>query len=149
VAYRTHGGIRFPSALGIQAAVLAALTFAVCGDAAVQAQERRVTLTVKPVLCITDRQNESCTLTILVAWRTDAAGTFCLHNDVADAPIQCWQLASSGSVMEQRVVASTLRYWLTDGTNGARIAEASLEVLTTESADRRRNRQRRHVWDIL
>jgi Protein of unknown function (DUF3019) len=132
----------------ILAAALALMTFAASGAAA-QTEDRRVTLTVKPVLCITDRQNESCALSILVVWRADAAGTFCLHNDLVEGPVRCWQRAVTGMVMEDRVVEQTFRYWLTDGTTDVRLAEATLDVMTAESDDRRRHRRRRHVWDIL
>jgi hypothetical protein len=114
-----------------------------------EAQDRRVTLTVKPVLCITDRREESCALTILVAWRSDVPGSFCLHNALVETPLQCWERASTGMVVEERIIKDPLRYWLTDGDSETPVAEAELDVLTMESDDRRRHRQRRHVWDIL
>jgi hypothetical protein len=52
-------------------------------------------------------------------------------------------------VVEDRVVQATFRYWLTDSVSDTRLAEATLDVMTTESDDRRRQRARRHVWDIL
>ena len=113
------------------------------------AQDGRVTLSVRPVLCITDGREDSCAISILVTWRSDDAGAYCLHSDLAQEPLRCWQLAASGMIAEERVIEETFSYWLTDGTSGARLAEATLEVMTTESDDRRRNRRRRHVWDIL
>jgi hypothetical protein len=52
-------------------------------------------------------------------------------------------------IIEDRVVDETFRYWLTDGESDSRLAEATLDVMSTESDDRRRHRRRRHVWDIL
>ncbi len=130
------------------AVVLAVLALA-CTQAVAQTQQPRVTLTVKPVLCITDSREESCELSILVVWRSDSAGRYCLHNDLARQPIQCWQLASAGMVVEDRVVDETFHYWLTNGETDARLAEATLDVMSTETDDRRRQRRRRHVWDIL
>ncbi|HEX6996553.1 MAG TPA: DUF3019 domain-containing protein [Gammaproteobacteria bacterium] len=126
-----------------------ALIVAAATSAAAQTPERHVTLTVKPVLCITDRREATCDLSILVSWHSDRAGSYCLHSDLADGPIQCWQLAESGMVVEERAVRETFSYWLTAGASGARLAEATLDVLSMESDDRRRNRRRRHVWDIL
>ncbi|HEY8519690.1 MAG TPA: DUF3019 domain-containing protein [Gammaproteobacteria bacterium] len=131
-----------------QAAALALIASA-AWSAAAQTPERHVTLTVKPMLCITDRREESCNLSILVSWRSDRAGSYCLHSDLADGPIQCWQIAESGTVVEERVVRETFKYWLTAGASGTRLAEATLDVMSVESDDRRRNRRRRHVWDIL
>jgi hypothetical protein len=134
----------------VRNSALAALVFAVTGlDAGSHAQERRVTLSVRPLLCITDSREEPCELSILVTWRSDRAGSFCLHNELSSEPIQCWQRAASGMVVEERAVRETFSYWLTDGLSDARLAEATLDVMTTESGDRRRHRPRRHVWDIL
>jgi hypothetical protein len=114
----------------------------------VRAQEGGATLTVKPVLCVTDRREEGCPLSITVSWRSDDEGDYCLHSELADRPIRCWESAAAGMVVEERVIRETFSYWLTNGAN-ATLAEATLELLTTDSDDRRRNRRRRHVWDIL
>jgi hypothetical protein len=128
---------------------LPAIALAACAASGVLAQEPRVTLSVKPVLCITDSREESCSLSILVSWRSTRAGSYCLHNELATGPLRCWQLAESGMHVEERVVDQTFRYWLADGASQARLAEATLDVLSASTDDRRRNRQRRHVWDIL
>ena len=130
---------------------LAVALFALAdGGSAVRAQEPpEVSLSVKPVLCITDSREHSCALSILVSWRSNRAGRFCLHNDFSDGPLRCWELAEAGMHVEERVVEDTFRYWLVDGTSEARLAEASLDVMSADSDDRRRQRQRRHVWDIL
>ena len=112
------------------------------------AEEAVPTLTVKPVLCVTDRREEGCALSITVSWQSEHAGDFCLHSDRAEEPLRCWQGAAMGALAEELVIYETYTYWLTDRAN-ARLAEATLELLTTESDDRRRNRRRRHVWDIL
>lgn len=126
-----------------------ALAVAAAIGGAAAAQDLRVTLTVKPMLCITDKREESCALSILVSWRSNRAGSFCLHNDFTSAPLRCWQLAEAGMVVEERVVTDTFRYWLTGDGSTARVAEATLDVMSADTDDRRRQRQRRHVWDIL
>src|SRR5690606_15231091 len=58
-------------------ALAAAMALAtIAGGAAVEAQGRRATLTVKSVLCITDRREETCAISVLVAWRSDGAGRY-------------------------------------------------------------------------
>ena len=113
------------------------------------AQDLRVTLSVKPMLCITDSREESCALSILVSWRSNRAGSFCLHNDFSTEPLRCWETAAAGMIVEERVVQDTFRYWLTGNASDTRVAEATLDVMSAASEDRRRQRQRRHVWDIL
>lgn len=130
---------------GAALALLAAIA-ATGGHA--RAQDGNATLSVKPVLCVTDRREEGCPLSITVSWRSESEGDYCLHSDLADEPLRCWEDAAAGTIVEERVIRETFRYWLTNGAN-AKLAEATLELLTTESDDRRRNRRRRHVWDIL
>lgn len=134
----------------LRAAIAAVAAFAAIAGwpAAARAQENEATLTVKPVLCVTDRREEGCPLSITVSWQSDDEGDYCLHSDLADDPIRCWEGAAAGTVVEERVIHETFNYWLTNGAN-ATLAEATLELLTTDSDDRRRNRRRRHVWDIL
>ena len=129
------------------AAIVVAAAALGSGTAA-RAQDDEATLTVKPVLCVTDRREEGFPLSITVSWRSDDEGDYCLHSDLADGPIRCWEGAAAGTIVEERVVHETFNYWLTNGAN-ATLAEATLELLTTDSDDRRRNRRRRHVWDIL
>lgn len=120
------------------------------GGAPALAQDPRVSLSVKPMLCITDSREETCALSILVSWNSSRAGRYCLHNDFSDGrPLRCWELAEAGMHVEERVVQETFSYWLVDGTSNARLAEATLDVLSADSNDRRRHRQRRHVWDVL
>ncbi len=114
----------------------------------VAAEETAPMLAVKPVLCVTDRRDEGCALSITVSWQSHDSGDYCLHSDLADEPLRCWQDAAAGAFIEELVIYETFTYWLTNSAN-ARLAEATLELLTTESDDRRRNRRRRHVWDIL
>ncbi len=125
-----------------------ALLVVVAGFGA-RAQDLRVTLNVKPMLCITDSREESCALSILVSWRSNRAGSFCLHSELATEPLRCWETAEAGMLVEERVVQDTFRYWLTGDGSSGRVAEATLDVMSAETDDRRRQRQRRHVWDIL
>jgi len=132
----------------VAAFALAALGLA-AAIATATGQPRRATLSVKPVLCITDRREEGCATSVLVVWRSDGAGNYCLHSELAAEPLRCWQLAASGMLMEELVVQQTFSYWLTDAASGARLAEATFDVMTTDADDRRRSRRRRHVWDFL
>src|SRR5690606_2201359 len=81
-----------------------------CCGSAVRAQEKEATLTVKPVLCVTDRREEGCPLSITVSWRSNDEGDYCLHSDLADEPIRCWEGAAAGTVVEERVIHETFSY---------------------------------------
>lgn len=113
------------------------------------AEEPDVSLTVKPTLCITDQREDHCVLEIVVAWRSSEPGDYCLHSELEGEPLRCWTLASDGTLVDERSVGESFRYWITADDSAARLAEASLDVMTADSDDRRRQRPRRHVWNIL
>ena len=114
-----------------------------------QAESGPVKLSVKPVLCITDKRNQNCAMSFLVRWQSEELGFYCLYNDFSAAPLDCWEEESSAALEEDRVVDRSFSYWLTDRNFAVRLAEAMVEVLSLESTDRRRNRRRRHAWSIL
>ncbi len=125
------------------------LAAGIAACAGVARAEEPATLTVKPVLCVTERREEGCPLSITVSWRTEREGHYCLYSDLGEEPIRCWEDAAEGTIVEERVIRETFSYWLTSGVTNAKLAEATLELVTTASDDRRRHRRRRHVWDIL
>ena len=70
-----------------------------------------MSLSVKPVLCITDKRNPSCDMAFLVMWQSALTGYYCLFNDFDDVPVRCWN--------EERTVA---------GSPDTGVAEAPLNV---------------------
>ena len=118
--------------------------FAFANDAAAE----DMTLSVKPVLCITDKRNPSCDMAFLVVWRTALTGYYCLFNDFDDAPVRCWNEERAGELNDERTVQETFSYWMTDRNPASRLALVTVEVLRMDSDDRRRKRRTRHVWDI-
>lgn len=112
------------------------------------AAAEELTLSVKPVLCITDNRNPSCNMAFLVVWRSALTGYYCLFNDFDDAPMRCWNAASEGEQSDERTVRENFSYWMTDEDLASRLAVVTVEVLRMDSDDRRRKRRTRHVWDI-
>jgi len=106
-------------------------------------------LTVKPVLCITDKRTPSCDMTFLVFWQSEQSGYYCLFNDFDEAPLRCWTETQSGELSDKRTVQSDFSYWMTDDDIQSLLAVVRVEVLRMDTDDRRRRRRTRHVWDIL
>jgi DUF3019 family protein len=106
-------------------------------------------LIVKPLLCVVDRDTPGCSMTFNIRWKSEAAAEYCLNDSAQKAPLRCWPSVSSGTHTEKRDVTEAFIYWLgaPDGTQ--RVAEIKIEVLRLDSADRRRERRNRHVWDVL
>ena len=105
-------------------------------------------LTVKPVLCITDKRNPSCAMSFLVMWQSLATGYYCLFNDFGDAPVRCWSEEREGRLTDERNVQADFSFWMTGTDPETRLAQVDVEVLRMDSDDRRRKRRTRHVWDI-
>ena len=105
-------------------------------------------LTVKPILCITDKRNPSCDMSFLVVWRSGETGYYCLFNDFTKSPVRCWSEELAGQLSEDRIVRENFSYWMTGSNPDSRLAEVMVEVLHMDSDDRRRRRRTRHVWDI-
>ena len=113
-----------------------------------EARADDVTLTVKPVLCVTDNRNPTCEMAFLVIWESSTSGYYCLYNDFGDAAVRCWNEDREGRVTDERTVDASFSYWMTGDDGEARVAQVNVEVLRMGSNDRRRNRRTRHVWDI-
>jgi DUF3019 family protein len=108
-----------------------------------------VRLVVKPLLCVLDKGATSCSMTFDVRWRSEAASEFCLHDGAQPTPLRCWASARAGDLQQARAVSEDFVYWLTHPTGVERLAEVKISVLRVDSADRRRERRARHVWDVL
>lgn len=110
--------------------------------------DHEMVLSVKPVLCITDKRTPSCHTAFLVAWQSNLHGYYCLFNDFTKAPLQCWSDDRDGELNDERTVDESFSYWMTGDDSGVKLAVAAVEVLRLDSSDRRRKRRTRHVWDF-
>jgi len=107
------------------------------------------TLTVKPLLCIVDQRTPVCDMQFLIAWQSDDSGYYCVFSELETGAVRCWTEAASGEMTDERSIAETFSYWLSQGEDEPVLAKATVDVLQKSSSDRRRNRRTRHVWDIL
>jgi hypothetical protein len=112
------------------------------------AADRSMRLTVKPVLCVTDRETPSCRMSFLVIWESAETGYYCLFNDFGEAPVRCWSDERAGRIEDERIVQSDFQYWMQEDGNDRQIVAVTVEVLRMDSDDRRRKRRNRHVWDL-
>jgi len=108
-----------------------------------------VQLKVKPVLCIIDRRTPSCDMDFLIAWQSPVLGYYCLHNPFVAVPLRCWSEADAGQHEERRIVEKGFMFWMTAEGSDEPVAAVEVEVMTSDTPDRRRKRRTRHVWDIL
>ena len=108
-----------------------------------------VRLYVKPLLCVLDKNATSCAVTFDIRWKSQLAGEYCLNDEAQPLPVRCWPSTTSGEHRQQRLVSQDFLFWLSPPAGTDRVAEAKVEVLRVGSADRRRERRSRHVWDVL
>jgi Protein of unknown function (DUF3019) len=113
------------------------------------ADDARVSLKVKPLLCIIDQFSPSCAMNFELHWQSLRIGDYCLNSDLRPLPLNCWNLVLSGDLREQRVVTQGFTYWMSEASGSERLAAVKIEVLRVGSDDRRRERRTRHIWDVL
>lgn len=113
------------------------------------AAEPPVKLIVKPLLCVLDKGATSCAMTFDVRWKSLASAEYCLNDGAQPSPLRCWASTQEGDLQQQRQVSEEFAYWLTQPNGVQRLAEVKISVLRVDSADRRRERRTRHVWDVL
>jgi len=106
-------------------------------------------LVVKPLLCVTDRDTPACSMTFEIRWTSEVAAEYCLNDSAQPAPLRCWPGATTGTHSQPREVNEAFYYWLGIPGGAQRAAEVKIDVLRLDSADRRRERRMRHVWDVL
>lgn len=127
---------------------LVACCLAVCLPAA-GADVPAARLIVKPLLCVLDRESPVCSMTFNIRWKSEAEREYCLHDSALNEPLRCWPMMLSGTHSQKREVSEAFVYWLAAPGGAQRAAEVKIEVLRLDSADRRRDRRARHVWDVL
>lgn len=129
--------------------ILATCLLAAAGARLQAADPPPVKLSVKPLLCVVDKGSSGCMMTFDVRWKSQLAREYCLNDNQQLAPLRCWTSARAGDLKQQRLVSEAFIFWLGAPDGVEHIAEAKIEVLRIGSADRRRERRSRHVWDVL
>jgi len=108
-----------------------------------------VKLAVKPLLCVVDKGASSCMMSFDIRWKSVRALEYCLNDSAKPEPVHCWSPALAGVVLQEREVSEEFVYWLGAPGGSDHLAEVKVSVLRVDSADRRRERRTRHVWDVL
>ena len=116
---------------------------------ALAAEPSPVKLGVKPLLCVVDRGASSCIMSFDIRWKSTRSGEYCLNDSAKPEPVHCWSPALAGTVLQEREVSEEFVYWLGAPGGSDHLSEVKVSVLRVDSADRRRERRTRHVWDVL
>lgn len=111
-------------------------------------EDSAMRLTVKPVLCITDKRTPICEISFLIHWQSGSRGYYCLSSDLDQNALRCWSDENTGQMTDDRSVREDFSYWMTADADSSRLAAVTVEVLRMDTDDRRRQRRTRHVWDI-
>jgi len=116
---------------------------------ALAADSSPVKLGVKPLLCVVDKGASSCMMSFDIRWKSTRTGEYCLNDSAKPEPVRCWAPALDGAVLQEREVSEEFIYWLGAPGGSDHLSEVKVSVLRVDSADRRRGRRTRHVWDVL
>jgi hypothetical protein len=113
------------------------------------AADSPVKLAVRPLLCVVDKGASSCVMSFDIRWKSTQTGEYCLNDSAKPEPVHCWAPAVNGVVLQEREVSEEFIYWLGAPGGSDHLSEVKVSVLRVDSADRRRERRTRHVWDVL
>jgi hypothetical protein len=127
-------------------AAIAACTLALPAAAADSAPVR---MAVKPLLCVVDKGASSCIMSFDIRWKSVRPNEYCLNDSAKPEPVRCWAAALDGALLQEREVSEEFVFWLGAPGGVDHLAEVKVSVLRVDSADRRRERRTRHVWDVL
>lgn len=110
-------------------------------------------LAVKPKLCVIRSGEEHCDVKIRVEWRADRPDLYCVFSKGNKEPLQCWDEAQFGDMLDELNASSNKEYrleWM-DSESGktAVLAAAGIKVVVIVPADRRKQRRRRHIWSVF
>lgn len=108
-----------------------------------------ISLSVSPTLCITDSPEKTCDMALEFYWKSDTPGHYCLIEDKSHTALQCWQEDSEGHWQSEQTVSDREVFVISEDGQVAPLAQVEIQVLTTYSEDRRRNRRRKHVWSLM
>ena len=133
----------------ISPAACAALSLAMALPAAAADNAAPIKLAVSPLLCVIDKAATSCMMSFDIRFKSIAANEYCINDSAKPDPVHCWPRALSGVVLQEREVSEEFTYWLSAAGAKDPLAEVKITVLRVGSADRRRERRTRHVWDVL
>lgn len=129
--------------------LLTTLFAAAAATASAQSPGDAMKLAVRPLLCVIDKDSSGCMMSFDIRWKTVLASEYCLNHDKQPGPLRCWATATAGEAKDRRLVNEAFIYWMGAPAGSERFAEVKIEVLRVGSADRRRERRTRHVWDVL
>jgi len=108
-----------------------------------------VRMSIKPLLCVLDHADTACMMSFDIRWKSLLAREYCLNDSAQSGPLHCWASALTGALGQKREVGADFIYWLGAPDGAEHLAEVKIAVLRVDSADRRRERRSRHVWDVL
>lgn len=105
-------------------------------------------LRIQPSVCLLQPGETICRTDVAIEWSSTVVLLACLSRlDIAD-PLRCWRDEQRGEFRETLTTERSTVYLLTSPDNET-LAEAKLDVLAVQPADKRRSRRSRHVWDLF
>lgn len=112
-------------------------------------QKSAVSLKAKPLLCVTDNENNECDIDLSVVWKATDIGRYCLFLHEEKGALQCWLEHNNGQWEKRKTIKNYAHFWMSRGKTPQKVAEVKVDVLNINPREKRRNRRRRHVWSLF
>lgn len=108
-----------------------------------------ITLKVSPHLCLRYAKTDTCKINVQLTWTSNTGGDFCLYSSDKEAPLECWNNQTSGSITERKLVKDDVRFWVSRKGSRIILAHSDLKIATLVNNKKREIRQRRHIWSLI
>lgn len=108
----------------------------------------KVTLTIKPHICVAPRGETSCISTIDISWSSTNNGDYCLQSDRTETPLLCWQNNNSGFYQHKLIFDKNITYLMNDELTRITLANAVMKFKSLKPHRKYKKRRSRFPWSI-
>lgn len=95
-------------------------------------------LSISPKQCIALHQGQVCYQNVIIEWRADKMGDYCLFSKKLSTPINCWKKSAGGKLVFDFQSAHSVVYQLRQMNNNLDVATAEMTVAWVYGNKKRR-----------
>lgn len=71
-------------------------------------------LKIKPTKCVSLQQGQTCFVNVVITWRANETGDYCVSSSQQNAPLQCWSSSQQGTLSNEVKMVKDVVYTLTN-----------------------------------
>ncbi len=111
-----------------------------------QSNNEKVTLIIKPHICVVPRNQKSCISTIDITWLSQQADDYCLSMENNDENLQCWQNSTTGFYEHKLIFDKNILYQIK--IQHEIVARSLMKLKTMKPHRKFKRRNNRFPWSL-